>query len=670
MERNPLVASASIASLYEETKRKLDELTLLYEMTKISHSALSVDQMLKEVVVCLCDFFKFERLSILLIDETTGEWFLHPASFGCSNEMVGLLPLDGDRGLTGWVASNGRGLLVQDVLADSRCLGNGESVRSEMCVPLLAGEKVIGVLDVQSEKTGAFSDDQFRLFEKVGEHLGQILESARSEEHYRNVVESALDGVLVINEDHRLTYVNERLAKLLGYEKEALIGLDFLNVLDEESQRRMKERQFQAERGSTASPQCELRILRSNGEVRMVEMNATRVLDSHGKWTQVAFLKDITEKRRMEEQIFQAEKLRALREMVSGVAHDFNNALSIILGNTQLLLLSAQEPEQIQTLKVIEKVVKESAQRVHRLQEFTKTKKRHDLYRVDINALVKEALDLTRPKWRDEAQSRGIRIEVRTELETIPHPTGNLSDLREALIHLILNAIEAMPEGGTIGIRTSCEGEKVYLSVSDTGLGMSEEVRKRVFEPFFTTKPFTNSGLGLSLVYGVVKRFGGEIEVMSEPGKGTTFLISLKIGGEAGGQGEPKDAVLSGKKARILVIDDEPEVRQILCRGLSAFKHQVTEAPSGAEGIKLFQEREFDLVLTDLGMPDLSGWDVCRAIKKIRAEIVVGMITGWGEEIDELKRRECGVDFVLSKPFDLTKVLSLVSRAIETNPSP
>ncbi|MCX8117548.1 MAG: PAS domain S-box protein [Desulfobacterota bacterium] len=667
MEREPAFESLSFAPLYEETKRKLKEVTLLYELTQISHSALSVDQMLGEIVLGLCDFFKFERLAVLLIEEATGRFILHPASVGFSKEEMERYCLGTGKGITGWVAEKGVGLWVQDGQTDSRDFGDRKDVGSEMCVPLLAGGKVIGLLDVQSDKGRAFTEEEFRLFEKVGEHLGQILESAQSEERYRTVVESALDGVLVMGEDHRLTYVNERFAGLVGYEKEELIGLNFLALLDPESQRRWEERALSSSQGPSAASPCELRILRKNGEIRMVEMNATQIRDLHGNQTQIAFLKDITEKRRMEEQLLQAEKLRALGEMVSGVAHDFNNALSIILGNAQLLLLGSKDPEQIHTLKVIERVAKESAQRVRRLQEFTKSQARQDLSRVDLNALVREAVEITQPKWRDEAQRKGLAIEVRTNLGTIPHAAGDISELREVLIHLLLNAIEAMPEGGTIEIQTYHRNGKVYLALSDTGQGMTEEVRKKIFEPFFTTKPFTHSGLGLSMAYGVIKRFGGEIEVMSEPQKGTTFLISLRTDAVANPPEESAEAAMTHRKARILVIEDEPQVREILCRGLSAFQHQVTEAPSGEQGIKLFQEKEFDLVLTDLGMPHLSGWEVCKIIKSLRSDVPVGMITGWGEEIDELKRRESGVDFIISKPFDLSRVLSLVARSIEQN---
>ncbi len=655
-----------MALLYEETKKRLDELTILYEMTKVSHSSLNFDQMLNEIAKTLHGFLNLETLSVLLIDETTSRLTLHPSSIGFSADDIESLQLKVGKGITGWVAEHGFPLLVNDVRNDPRYVGNGQGFLSEMCVPLLAGGKVIGVMDAQSQKKDAFSKENLQLFETAGGHLASIIENSRSEERYRTVVESALDGVLVMGEDFRLTYVNERLSELLGYEREELIGADFLDFLDEGSRQNLIERSLFRQKREKSPLRYEINILRKDGEVRHVEVSSTMIRDYHGNSNKIAFLKDITEKRKMEEQLFQAEKLRAVGEMASGVAHDFNNSLAIILGNTQLLLLSAKDQEQVEALKIIEKVAKDSAHTVRRLQEFTKSKVRLNLYQMDINAIVKDAVEITRPKWKDEAQKRGIPIEMVTCLEKVPFAAGSISELREVMTNMVFNAVEAMPEGGKIEIKTFTRGEKVCIQVSDTGIGMTEEVRKRVFEPFFTTKPFTNTGLGLSMAYGIIKRFGGEIDVESEPGKGTAFIISLHTDAEERRHDRTPEATPWGKGARILVIDDEQHVRGVLSRGLSNFNHQVVEAHSGEQGLKLFQEMNFDLVLTDLGMPTMSGWEVCRAIKKIKPNTPVGMITGWGMEIDKVKREENGVDFVVSKPFDFNEILIHVAESIQS----
>lgn len=666
LEGNP--DPGRLVMLYEETKKRLDELTILYEMTKISHSALNFDQMLSEITKTLYDFFNFERLSVLLIDEPSGQFTLHPSSIGFSAEAFEALRLGVGKGITGWVAETGESLLVSDVRSDPRYIGNGDGILCEMCAPLIVSGKVIGVIDAQSRRQNTFSDGDLKLFETAGGHLAGIIENVRSEERYRTVVESALDGVLVMGEDFRLAYVNERLAELLGFQREELIGAEFLEFLDEKSQQILKEKSLRRQREKGDSSRYEINILRKNGEVRNVEVSSTMLRDYQGNTNMIAFLKDITEKRKMEEQLFQAEKLRAVGEMASGVAHDFNNALAIILGNAQLLLLGVKDKEQADALRAIEKVAKDSAQTVRRLLEFTKNRARQDLYKMDINAIVRDAVEMTRPKWKNESEGKGIQIEMITHLEKLPPAAGNVSELREVITNLIFNAIEAMPEGGTIGIRTFQESGNVCIQVSDTGIGMPEEVRKKIFEPFFTTKPFTNSGLGLSMSYGIIKRFGGEIAVESEQGKGATFTITLRIGGEEKVEAKPSGRTIKqAGEAKILVIDDEEQVRNVLMQGLSHINHQVTTARNGEEGLQLFKEKKFDLVLTDLGMPNMSGWEVCKAIKEMSPNTPVGMITGWGMEIDPAKREEIGVDFVLSKPFDLHQVVNIIAKTIDLN---
>jgi CheY-like chemotaxis protein/anti-sigma regulatory factor (Ser/Thr protein kinase) len=246
---------------------------------------------------------------------------------------------------------------------------------------------------------------------------------------------------------------------------------------------------------------------------------------------------------------------------------------------------------------------------------------------------------------------------------------GNASELREVIANMIFNAIEAMPKGGKIEIRTFQRKTKVYIQISDTGIGMTEEVRKKIFEPFFTTKPFSNTGLGLSMSYGIIKRFEGEIHVESNIGSGTTFTIILPIGSEVKEEAIapfPSLMIKKGREARILVIDDEGSVRSVLARILSQGNHQVTVAENGKEGIQLFKEKEFDIVLTDLGMPGMSGWEVCKAIKKMSPRTPVGMVTGWGMKLSQKEREENKVDFLISKPFDFTQILKVVAETMES----
>jgi len=657
------------ALLFEETIKRLNELTILYEVMKVSVSSSNLDQLLREVTNSLKNFFRFDALGILLVDENTMRLIPHPASYNeLSIKNIEKLGLSVGRGITGWVAEKGEPLLVNNVSEDPRYICGDEMTHSEMCAPLKMGQRVIGVIDAQSRRLNAFSEDDFRLLNIVGGLLATIIENTRlqegikhSEEKYRKVVEGAHDGICVIGLDNRLRYVNQRMEEIFGYPEKNLIGMDFRDLITEESRRFIEERTIRRQRGEKLSPLFELNAIRKDGEVRNIEINAKVLKAQEAEINYIVFVRDITEKKRLEQQLLQGEKLRALGEMASGVAHDFNNALAAILGNAQLMLLTAKEEELRESLRTIEKVAKDAAHTVKRLQEFTRKKSHQELYRVDINQIIRDAIEITKPKWKDEAQAKGISIEIISSLQEIPTVGGNASDLREVITNMIFNSIEAMPEGGKIEIRTFHQKKKVYIQVSDTGVGMEEEVKKKIFEPFFTTKPFSNTGLGLSMSYGIIKRFGGEIEVESKVGQGTTFTIILPIQLEGVEEEVSSVTIPRGREARILVIEDEEQVSRALSKILSQFNHQVMVANNGEEGIRLFKENKFDIVLTDLGMPGLSGWEVCRAIKSLSPQTPVGMITGWGAQLSEEEIEENKLDFLISKPFDFNQILRLIS---------
>jgi signal transduction histidine kinase/ActR/RegA family two-component response regulator len=384
----------------------------------------------------------------------------------------------------------------------------------------------------------------------------------------------------------------------------------------------------------------------------------------------------LKELKQAQDQVIQAEKLRAMGEMASGVAHDFNNLLAVILGNIQLLLhqFDRLSPEEIrERLKTIEQSSKDGAETVRRIQEFSGMRRDKEFTPLSLNELITDLVNVTQPRWKEQTQSKGIQIELTKKLGKIPQILGNPSELREVTTNIVFNAVDALPNGGEVTITTSVQAEDwVEMRIADTGIGMTEEVRKRVFDPFFTTKGVTNTGLGMSVSYGIIKRHGGEILIESEPGKGTTFIIHLPTGymneipDEKMVRTVPVTPLaLEGGGARILVIDDEDSVRKILYQMLKAKGYQVVVASNGEEGIERFKEEPFDLVFTDLGMPKMSGWEVGRALKGINPKVPIALITGWGVELNKDKMKESGIDLVVSKPFNFDQVVRLVSEAME-----
>jgi PAS domain S-box-containing protein len=524
-----------------------------------------------------------------------------------------------------------------------------------------------GNLDTYIQPT---TKDELGLLTESFNHMAQALKQSKrtsreAEEKYRTILENIEDGYYEVDVAGNFTFLNDSMCRIFGYSKEELKGMNDRQYTDQENAKRLFQAFNKVYRTGEPRKGFDYEIIRKDGTKRNVEVSVSLQKDSSGE--PIGFrgiLRDITDKKKMEEQLLQAEKLRALGEMASGVAHDFNNALTAILGNTQLLLHTAKDEDLKGNLKVIEKVARESAQTVRRLQEFTSRRVRQELFKINVNDVIKDATEITKPRWKDEAQAKGIYIDMVSNFDQISTVIGEASELREVITNMIFNAIEAMPKGGRIEIRTFQRKEKVYIQISDTGMGMIEEVKKKIFEPFFTTKPFSNAGLGLSMSYGIVKRFGGEIEVESIMGHGTTFTIILPVGLEGKGEVATSSIIQKGREARILVIDDEETVRSVLFRILSQVKHRVTVAENGEEGIRLFKEEGFDIVLTDLGMPGISGWEVGKTIKKMSPRTPVGMITGWGMEVNQATIKENGIDFVISKPFQFNQILKVIDETI------
>ncbi len=359
------------------------------------------------------------------------------------------------------------------------------------------------------------------------------------------------------------------------------------------------------------------------------------------------------------------EKLRALGELAGGVTHDFNNLLAGILGNTQLLMLEIKDRDHLETLQVIEKATKDGAETVKRIQGFARNDGEQPDAPVDLHTLARDALDLTRVRWRNAAQEKGTQIEVQRELEEVPTIRGHAAELREVITNLIINAADAMPSGGIIRVATGQRGAEVFLSVADTGVGMSAEVQERIFKPFFTTKGEKGNGLGLAVSAAIVARHGGRIEVQSKEGRGTNFVIWLPILEIDFDEVAANDHLIPTDQGRILVVEDEELVRIALSRMLSAWGHTVVSAENGREALMKFRPGTFDIVISDLGMPDMMGWDVLRHIRDREASIHTVLLTGWARQIDPAEAKLRGVDLVVAKPFDQLTLRRTVAHLLE-----
>lgn len=377
------------------------------------------------------------------------------------------------------------------------------------------------------------------------------------------------------------------------------------------------------------------------------------------------------------EQLLRSEKLRTLGEVASRVAHDFNNILAAITTRTELLMMKADRPDLRRGLEIIEKAAMDGAVMVRNLQKnFTQRQAEREYGAADLNQAISDALAFTQARWKDEAHRRGVRYEVIEALGEIPPVKGDISELREALTNLILNALDAMPQGGKLILETALvpgqqtnppPGESkswVEVRITDTGHGMTEDIKRQAFDPFFTTKGVKGSGLGLYVVESIIQRHQGRIRLESEPGKGTTFFIQLQPSTGLERERLQESDHLIGKPARILVIEDEEAVLEALAESLESCQHYVTLARTGEEGLKVLEKERFDIVFTDLGLPGLSGWDVAKAVKSANDKVTVVLVTGWGVTVDQEKAKRDGVDFVVAKPFTVEHVRHLVAEVM------
>ena len=479
-----------------------------------------------------------------------------------------------------------------------------------------------------------------------------------SKESFRNIVEKNGDGILVVDQNGVVLFANPALESLLGCMANE-ISRDVLDL-----------RHLSGNR-------IELDIVRHGDGVGKGEIHVAET-EWQAKPAYLLTLRDITDRKGAEEevhesnrllttaldelnrtqrQIIQQERLSALGQMASGIAHDLNNTLTPILGFSRVLLKRIEGTDGKDTeeryLRMINMAAQDAATVVSHMRDFYRNRDEGEMFTgVSINDVVEHAISLTHAKLKDEAQATGITITVETDLREVPLTSGNESELREVLTNLILNATDAMPDGGTLSIRTHRDGEHVVVEVNDTGTGMTEEVRQNCFEPFFTTKGTQGTGMGLAMAYGIVQRHAGKIDIETEPGKGTAFVIRLPVQTRTSNEEDGASTHLKPTPTlRVLLVDDEPMVLELVAGYLTADGHTVETATNGREGLDKFPAGTFDLVVTDRAMPGMNGDQLAAAIKREAPRTPVIMLTGFGDVMKSTGEKPGCVDLVIGKPI-------------------
>ena len=492
-----------------------------------------------------------------------------------------------------------------------------------------------------------------------------------SEEMSRSMLDNAAMGIYLL-QNKKFLYVNPTFEKIMGYTSAELVGQEAINYVHPGDRGIVRIRAVENLKGVSTLP-YEFRALRKDGQQIWVMERVTSI-KYKGKRAVIASFMETTEHRKAEvdlelaydelktahDRMVQSEKLRAMGEMASGIAHDFNNMLAVILGRTQLVIDDVKDDKVKKGIQIIEQAALDAAKTVKRLQDFARIRVEHPFEALDVNEVAEGVLKMVESRRVELEQTKGIAIKVEQELGKVGQVSGDAAELREALLNIFFNAMDAMPTGGKLTVKSLQDEDWVQISIKDTGVGIPDKVKSRIFEPFFTTKASKGSGLGLSVTYGIISRHGGMIKFDSAVGKGTTFYIRLPLAPEAVKQEAKKRKAVVAKPANILTVDDEPEVLKALGLTLEYFGHWVKGFIRGDEAIKAFKDGNYDLVITDLGMPEMSGWDLARAIKKIKPDMPVLLITGWVVDLDEEQKKL--VNGVIAKPFSRDSISSAISQ--------
>ena len=474
-----------------------------------------------------------------------------------------------------------------------------------------------------------------------------------------NILESARESIYAVDTEGRFKWSNNATLKGLGYQRSDFIGRSLLDMVYEGDRDLVKEKLDAALSGA---PQTyEMRYYSHDGRLRYARVdNSPLVVD--GRTTGVlGIARDITEQKEERERAARADKLRALGQLASGVAHDFNNSLAAILGRAQLLRRQIDEPALVRNLDIIQTAAEDAAATVRRIQTFARKSPVKEFELVDVSSLLNDAIEITRTRWQNEARLRGLEYEVKLDAPKDQSTYGSASELREVFVNLIVNAVDAMPKGGKLCVCCRRENDRLILKFCDNGMGMADDVRQKIFEPFFSTKGAHGTGLGLSVSYSIIERHAGSISVSSEPGQGTIFMIDLPAAVPEESVEEVETITSDLAPLRILVVDDELPVRETLAEMLTAVRHKVELAGSGQEALQKMRQHSFDFVFTDLAMPEMDGWETARSIRKDWPDVKIVLVTGYGPNTTPPAGEEHLVDAIIGKPFDFSQVGSTLT---------
>jgi PAS domain S-box-containing protein len=554
-------------------------------------------------------------------------------------------------------------------------------ISSWTSVPILMKDQMSGLIILASRNRDVFTPKQIDLVMAFANQIGVAMENAvlfervrKSEERYIDLFENSPDMSHIIDESGIIVSCNQTEAKRLGYSKDELIGHSILKIYPAEHHKESMRILHNIFERNQEIKELEEKIVTKNGEIIDVSVNASIIKDETGRPLVRAVARDITEKKKLEAKVIHAQRIDSIGNLAGGVAHDFNNILTSILGSTSIMKRKMKpEDRWYRFADIIETAARRGAALTRQLLTFARKSNVH-FRPIVVNDIIEETIRLFE---RSIDKTISIEKKLTDEIYII---NGDDGQIQQSLLNLLINARDAMPEGGTITIESSRkqikedttvtpeirEGNYVAISISDTGIGMEKNVLQHIFEPFFTTKDQgKGTGLGLSVVYGVVNSHNGFITVQSEPNHGSQFVLHFPIMPATEGlKRHVKPKKLEGGTERILVVDDEKDVAVVIGGMLESLGYQVAIVDSGQKAINLFKKKNsFDAVVLDLNMPKMSGKETLVRLKKIDPDIRIIISTGYSNRAIDVAQLENSIDAFLQKPYQVEE-LSKVMRQV------
>ena len=679
--------------LTRNLRQRVQELTVLYSIGKSVSSLLDLEELLVRIVEAGVYITRAEEGFLLLRDLHANELYLRAAkNLGEQRAQKMRMPIDDS--LAGQVIRTGKPIRLDKAGAGAQLkVITGFLVRAILQVPLMVGNQVIGVLAVdnqQSERT--FSDNDQYLLSALADYAAIAIENARlyeqvkqSEARYRDLFDNANDLIFTLDRQFNLRSINKVAPAITGYAQNDLIGRPLREVSFSDTWTYVERLFNDVLRGQTVPP-FELQIRRRDEEIAVLEVSARLIRDGDGAEAIHCIARDLTERRRLEEQLIKSEKLSAIGQLVAGVAHEVNNPLTSISGYTQLMLRDASLPSAIrEDLQHINTQAERAARIVQNLLMFAREHKPQRMP-VDINQVLQSTLTLR------AYQLRVDNITVVTDFApNLPQTVADPHQLQQVFLNLINNAHQAMIERGgkgTLTLRTSVErrvGEGgreetcIRVAVNDTGIGIPPRNLNRIFDPFFTTKPIgQGTGLGLSICFGIIQEHHGRIWAESEVGVGTTMYVELPLdhvyeppgissidSEPASVEAEPLPEESNGGAA-ILVVDDEEAVSALLARLLTDLGHRPTTVASGEAALAAIARQSFDLILTDIKMPGMTGFELYQHIKEHNPHLAQRIIFITGDTISastQARLAQTGSPYI-AKPFSIERLEALVKACL------